>query len=722
MRAFTMRGAQVIGTVVAAVIFGVALSASAATTDNVHGWAWNDSAGWIAVDSENCAALNRDQDSDPCARYGRSYGVNISETGVLTGYAWTERAGWMCVGATCAETTGAVPVGGWRARANAITKEVTGWAKILALGDSGWVSFSCANTETCGTIAYRTDVDPMSGQFSGYAWNGASDGRGFGWMSWWPAFGGVTTTWRPVPRCTGTGAACQADVECQLPGELCCLGGAPCGRCEGAGAWCGANGECATGTGTLCCRPGVACGRCVDTGAACGSAASCDGTRDACCPPGAVCTGGAVPTFEDRNGDGQPDGVDTNGDGRADAPDLNGDGIADGGSTSVVGVCTEGPTALCIDRAQCSGGRPCDATVRICAGGEEVTTCRADSECGGSVCAYDLGIRTDVVRSEEYPNGISVPCSGDDPVCKKIIGKCTGSEQLCAVDGNCKATERCGKLSLPWVQALYGGIASAGSVGSARTAPPPSDQYNATYCITAGDRIVNFLSASSSCGLRPQYRYGGGAPQRPGTGGKIARIDVAGLLAGRYGVRASLPGTVTTSDGVTRLSSATPVAFGGGVYIVDGDLEINASGLTIQNDGGSGVIVVRGGNLKIGSNIRYGGAQPADVRSVASIGWVVLPNGKEKAGNVEIAPAVTEVVGAFYVQGTVRTGSWGGITQDKSLIIRGAMVAKQFLFERLAIGGPASEQIIADGRILANTPSGFGDLVKALPTIRQTTP
>ncbi|MBI4433564.1 hypothetical protein HY632_02240, partial [Candidatus Uhrbacteria bacterium] len=266
----------------------------AGVTENVSGWAWSASAGWMSLNSTNCTALNAQQPGDPPCSAGYSYGVQVSETGYLTGFAWSRTLGWICVGASCAGTSGAVPVGGWRARVNALTGEAVGWAKIYSGGDSGWISFSCENTRTCGVIAYRTTLDVATGQFSGHAWNGAraSDGvvlPAIGWIAWRPSYGGISTTWRPEPRCSETGRSCRTHFECELPGELCCLGGAPCGRCGGAGAECGLSAAC--NAGTICCPSGVTCGRCVTDGRSCGSNAECvGGGRDSCCPPGALCT------------------------------------------------------------------------------------------------------------------------------------------------------------------------------------------------------------------------------------------------------------------------------------------------------------------------------------------------------------------------------------------------------------------------------------------------
>jgi hypothetical protein len=62
------------------------------------------------------------------------------------------------------------------------TGNVTGWAKILSLGDDGWVSLG-DNDITDGN-PYGITISTATGDFSGYAWNGNNGGNGaIGWVS-----------------------------------------------------------------------------------------------------------------------------------------------------------------------------------------------------------------------------------------------------------------------------------------------------------------------------------------------------------------------------------------------------------------------------------------------------------------------------------------------------------------------------------------------------------
>lgn len=780
------------------------LAVNAAESDNVTGWAWNAEAGWISINATNCRALNQDAGPDPCTLGGHDYGITIARNGTVSGYAWSRTAGWMCVGATCAGSGGATPAGGWRARVDAITGQLTGWGKFSGLGDGGWASFSCENTNTCGTVAYRSAVNVATGAWSGYAWNGAREGVGagsaLGWIAWAPQFGGVTTTWRPEPLCSVTERSCRSDIECGLPGEYCCLGGAPCGRCGGDGAVCGSSATC--GVGVLCCREGVRCGQCTADGAACGADANCpDQARDSCCPSGAVCTGGRGDGTDERGGGGCDNngscgagetaencpldcgagdrGSVCDGDGDCEAGEsvvncgsdcgagggggtCNANGVCEvgesavgcpgdcggAGTTTVIGLC-QGDTAHpapCVGDEQC-GSQSCEFDRGICgdtAGGSAGNACGqggAQSGCGAEDCRYDFGIRADVPGRAE-------PCATASEYCRRVIGKCTNAEQLCVANTNCPVIEeipgQCGKLFLPWLQTQFGSVYSSMNVGSAMTAPPPSGQYNATYCILAGGSIVNFVSAPGGCGsaaqpqIQPQrtlYPKEGEAlalPKSPNYVSPVARLDIAGILAGRYGR------PTQTMPTLAELTSANGFTLGGRIfrYVGAGDLRLGAIGKTIRfnnavgNASGAGLFVIKGRDLYIDSDIVYSGGQAANIRNLASPGFLVFQdiaqdargNQVKTGGNIFVDPGVRSLAGAFYAESEIHTGSTGRAATEQPLVVAGVMVAKKFLFERLYAGAQPAEQVIADGRIIANPPPGLSDLTKSLPTITQTIP
>lgn len=132
--------------------------------------------------------------------------------------------------------------------------------------------------------------------------------------------------------------------------------------------------------------------------------------------------------------------------------------------------------------------------------------------------------------------------------------------------------------------------------------------------------------------------------------------------------------------------------------------------------------MVRGRNILLNGNIGYGGSAVSNIRNLASPGFLALKDADGNGGNIIIHPSVTALAGAFYAEGGVFTGTTSRAADDQALVVRGVMVAKEFHFERLFAGAQAAEQIIADGRVLANPPPGLGDLAKSLPTITQTVP
>jgi hypothetical protein len=60
---------------------------------------------------------------------------------------------------------------------NSVTGQITGWAKILSLGDDGWLKMR-KDASGIGEVDYGVSIN-SSGDFSGWAWNGG----GIGWVS-----------------------------------------------------------------------------------------------------------------------------------------------------------------------------------------------------------------------------------------------------------------------------------------------------------------------------------------------------------------------------------------------------------------------------------------------------------------------------------------------------------------------------------------------------------
>jgi len=162
-------------------------NARAAASDNVHGWAWSENAGWISMNCDNKSCRNAaysgqqcasDADCggeasscfDDCAFRDTNYGVNLDSTsGNLTGYGWSDNAGWIYFG----QTGNGFPEEPMHwARLESGT--ITGWAQIVNLGADGWIKLSGS---------WPNGVTVTDNIFSGWAWNNNSSGTGIGWIN-----------------------------------------------------------------------------------------------------------------------------------------------------------------------------------------------------------------------------------------------------------------------------------------------------------------------------------------------------------------------------------------------------------------------------------------------------------------------------------------------------------------------------------------------------------
>jgi hypothetical protein len=151
---------------------------TAPSTDNISGWAWSDTGGWLSMNSSNVGAG------------GGSYGVDMNEaTRAVTGWAWSDSSGWVCFGSTCSAATCAnganSPAGSAPTASIDVSGNLHGWAMFCNLGTSdGWMSLNCADTSpsSCGTSSYVPIMSTVSGWFTGFAWHGIGSSGGWGWV------------------------------------------------------------------------------------------------------------------------------------------------------------------------------------------------------------------------------------------------------------------------------------------------------------------------------------------------------------------------------------------------------------------------------------------------------------------------------------------------------------------------------------------------------------
>ena len=152
-----------------------------AVKTNVSGWAWNEKYGWFNF---NC------KDENVCGSH--FYGVNIEPiTYNLGGYAWNNNVGWLSFeegdapdysfNSHCESTCNAT--NNCTACYSINDRRIYGWAKILALGDDGWVRLDDDNFGDAFAYGVSLDGAGFIGDFHGYAWDGNNNSNGIGWLS-----------------------------------------------------------------------------------------------------------------------------------------------------------------------------------------------------------------------------------------------------------------------------------------------------------------------------------------------------------------------------------------------------------------------------------------------------------------------------------------------------------------------------------------------------------
>jgi hypothetical protein len=201
-------------------------TARAGTADNLHGFAWSDNFGWVSFNSTDCDTDGDGSFEGPtegvqpvptgCPTVGEAYdyGVNVDANSLFSGFAWSNTVGWIafesvkscsndlarlcnidsdCLGvATCGYP--APPVNADAdpcpdANCNDSSKctacmdsgQAKGWARVLSLGENGWLSLS-GEDGSGGQYGVRFDISKAA--IMGFAWNGNDDpSAGLGWLS-----------------------------------------------------------------------------------------------------------------------------------------------------------------------------------------------------------------------------------------------------------------------------------------------------------------------------------------------------------------------------------------------------------------------------------------------------------------------------------------------------------------------------------------------------------
>lgn len=271
----------------------------------------------------------------------------------------------------------------------------------------------------------------------------------------------------------------------------------------------------------------------------------------------------------------------------------------------------------------------------------------------------------------------------------------------------------------PYVETVGGDVYAQKGIGSLFQAVTPEGKFNATYMLQSNGSIVHFSSAcekTGQCGGAGWVSDDVGSVTYPtkenSYRSELGLLDIKGLLAGQYGsVAVATPGALDNDL----------VLLGGKVYYAKNDFIVfNKTYLAgvADNDRANGTIIVRG-DLTIKGNHYYSAAAAKELKKMPSVGWIVLRRDDGTGGNIHIDQGVTNLVGSFYAENKIFTGAAANPAKEKSLTVRGLLIARGFEFERnyadLATNEPA-ERVIYDGRVIGNPPPGFVDLSQALPS------
>ncbi|MEY4744984.1 MAG: hypothetical protein RL272_929, partial [Candidatus Parcubacteria bacterium] len=326
---------------------------------------------------------------------------------------------------------------------------------------------------------------------------------------------------------------------------------------------------------------------------------------------------------------------------------------------------------------------------------------------GGQICFQD----------SDCPG---VPPDNGVGKCQDGITGCRRDVDCVAVSGTpaCTGSDRCENLLYPWLQTVYGNVFSKKKI----TAPdiPPTNQYNATFCITAKDTIFNFKTQGlGGCAAQTDTSVRYELPQNANAYSSVlGKLDLAGLRAGRYGTVVDV-----ASGQLDTILNSYANSLGGRVFRVTGDATLGAHTLINDSVNGAGTVFVDGGNLTIAGDVQYGAGSVTTLDQLASLGIIAVADGTGAKGNVYVQRTVTVVSAALYAGGADGFFSVAPPDADSPapFTLYGVAIARQFHLSRsFKSVTQGSERFIYDGRAVVNPPPGFGDITRALPTFTDT--
>lgn len=348
----------------------------------------------------------------------------------------------------------------------------------------------------------------------------------------------------------------------------------------------------------------------------------------------------------------------------------------------------------------------------------------AETTSNGTICANGVDDDGDGLGDCADPGCVGYPgCPAGESSCVNGVGVPQGSAVCChdggdndangqsdCSDADCQVNEP--SCTPAWLSTRFGNVyAQQGIEGD------PTKVSTAQYCLSSQGTITGF-SSDAAC-----VESSSNALSLPsaGTGyrGTLGTLDITGMLAGRYGQVVELGSNVDIT-GVL----GTAGILNGKVYHATGNVTLgtrtfaNASGATAR---GSGLLLVEG-NLSITGDLAYSSTAGINyLRNLASLGVVVKKTAGGAGGDLTIAPNVAKLVGVYFVENTINTGTYcpgmSTCLTDIQLQVLGVMAAKKFNLQR-NYRDPArpAEEIKFDGRGVANPPPGMQDIGKSLPS------
>jgi len=362
-------------------------------------------------------------------------------------------------------------------------------------------------------------------------------------------------------------------------------------------------------------------------------------------------------------------------------------------------VCGTGGTRQCT--ASCTWAGACVPPAEICNDG-------IDNNCDSLIDAADP---TCVSNQPECTDGdcglIADPAKRAECCCNDNSGNPDGVHAVDCLDSLC--VDQAPKVCSAWSKVQTGNIYAGGGITGTQ-APKAAGTSNVTYCLRSTGEID--WTSNMDCQekvtneplLLPTYQTG--------YRNKLGFLDLQGIRTGRYGEVVTLKAGDTLPD---TLGGKVYRYADGGTFTLTSKTFLNGSILTVNR--GNGLLFIDGGSLDITDDVTYSSeAVTGGLRNLASFGVIVVKDATRAGGNIDIEPNVTTFSGTLFAEGIITTKSSMPSDIDENLKLYGILVANQF--KLLRDNGPSTtpaEEVIFDGRAVANPPPGMQDISRSLP-------